>query len=146
MEWSRMRITNGVELDDREIDISFSRAGGPGGQKVNKTSSAVVLRFHASESVSLPPDVRERLMTIAGSRLDGEGDIVIHARRYRSQYRNRQDALERLRELILRAMERPVPRRATRPGRAAVARRLDAKRRRAVLKRSRRSTGMVDDL
>lgn len=135
--WSHMLVTDGVELDDREIEIDFARAGGPGGQKVNKTSSAVVLRFHAATSGSLPPEVRERLLTIAGSRLDGGGDIVIHARRYRSQSRNREDALDRLRELILRAMERPLPRRATRPGRAAVARRLDAKRRRSDLKRSR---------
>ena len=105
-------------LDDSEIEESFVRASGPGGQNVNKVSSAVQLRFDLSGSRSLPEDVRERLRRLAGHRLTREGVIVIIAQRYRSQERNRQDALDRLVALVRRAAEAPTPRRPTKPSRA----------------------------
>ena len=125
-------------LDDSEIEESFVRASGPGGQNVNKVSSAVQLRFDLSGSRSLPEDVRERLRRLAGRRLTREGVIVIIAQRYRSQERNRQDALDRLVALVRRAAEAPTPRRPTKPSRAAKERRLQAKARRATTKERRR--------
>ena len=104
-------------LDDGEIEESFVRASGPGGQNVNKVSSAVQLRFDLSGSRSLPEDVRERLARLAGHRLTRDGVIVIIAQRYRTQERNRQDALDRLVALIRRAAEPPTPRRPTKPSR-----------------------------
>ncbi|TMJ66403.1 MAG: aminoacyl-tRNA hydrolase, partial [Alphaproteobacteria bacterium] len=124
-------------LDDSEIEESFVRASGPGGQNVNKVSSAVQLRFDLSGSRSLPEDVRERLQRLAGHRLTREGVIVIIAQRYRSQERNRQDALDRLVALVRRAAEAPTPRRPTKPSRAAKERRLQAKARRATTKERR---------
>ena len=126
-------------LDDGEIEESFVRASGPGGQNVNKVSSAVQLRFDLSGSRSLPEDVRERLRRLAGRRLTREGVIVIIAQRYRSQERNRQDALDRLVALVRRAAEAPTPRRPTKPSRAAKERRLAAKARRATTKERRRA-------
>ena len=126
-------------LDDSEIEESFVRASGPGGQNVNKVSSAVQLRFDLSGSRSLPEDVRERLRRLAGHRLTREGVIVIIAQRYRSQERNRQDALDRLVALVRRAAEAPTPRRPTKPSRAAKQRRLEAKARRATTKERRRA-------
>ena len=126
-------------LDDGEIEESFVRASGPGGQNVNKVSSAVQLRFDLSGSRSLPDDVRERLARLAGRRLTRDGVIVIIAQRYRTQERNRQDALDRLIALIRRAAEPPTPRRPTKPSRAANERRLEAKARRAATKERRRS-------
>src|SRR5271154_5584335 len=111
-------------LDDSEIEESFVRASGPGGQNVNKVSSAVQLRFDLSGSRSLPQEVRERLARFAGHRLPRDGIIVIIAQRYRMQERNRQDALERLIALIRRAAVPPTPRRPTKPSRAAKERRL----------------------
>ena len=131
-------------LDDSEIEESFVRASGPGGQNVNKVSSAVQLRFDLSGSRSLPEDVRERLRRLAGHRLTREGVIVIIAQRYRSQERNRQDALDRLVALVRRAAEPPTPRRPTKPSRAAKKRRLQAKARRAVTKEQRRSISDQD--
>ena len=126
-------------LDDSEIEESFVRASGPGGQNVNKVSSAVQLRFDLSGSRSLPDEVRERLVRLAGRRLTRDGVIVIIAQRYRTQERNRQDALDRLVALIRRAAEAPTPRRPTNPTRAAKERRLEAKARRATTKKRRRA-------
>ena len=126
-------------LDDSEIEESFVRASGPGGQNVNKVSSAVQLRFDLSGSRSLPEDLRERLARLAGRRLTRDGVIVIIAQRYRTQERNRQDALDRLIALIRRAAVPPTPRRPTKPSRAAKERRLEAKARRAAVKQQRRT-------
>jgi ribosome-associated protein len=126
-------------LDDSEIEESFVRASGPGGQNVNKVSSAVQLRFDLSGSRSLPEEVRERLARLAGHRLTRDGVVVIIAQRYRTQERNRQDALDRLIALIRRAAEPPTPRRPTKPSRAAKERRLEAKARRATTKKRRRA-------
>jgi len=124
-------------LDESEISESFIRASGPGGQNVNKVASAVQLRFDVCRSRSLPEPVRARLERLGGSRVTQEGVLVITAMRFRSQERNRQDALARLVALIRRAAMPPRPRRATRPSAASRERRLAAKARRARLKRQR---------
>jgi ribosome-associated protein len=132
-------INRHLFLDDSEVEESFVRASGPGGQNVNKVSSAVQLRFDLSRSRSLPEDVRERLARLAGRRLTRDGVVVIIAQRYRTQERNRQDALDRLVTLIRRAAEAPAPRRPTKPSAAAKERRLQAKARRSAIKELRRS-------
>ena len=140
-----IRISDKIALREQEIHLDFVRASGPGGQKVNKTATAVKLRFDAAHSPSLPDDVRQRLIGLAGRRASEKGVIVIDARRFRTQERNRQDALERLIELIRRASRRPRPRLRTRPSLASKRRRLTAKRRRSELKRQRRGpTPSVD--
>lgn len=116
-----------IQLDEDELEWRFVRASGPGGQNVNKVSSAVQLRFDLARSASLPSEVKQRLMRLAGHRLTERGVIVIDARRFRSQARNRKDALERLLELIRRAEIRPQKRIATRPTAASRERRLRAK-------------------
>jgi ribosome-associated protein len=132
-------VTDDLALDEREISETFIRASGPGGQNVNKVASAAQLRFDARGSPSLPEPVRARLMRLAGNRLTQDGVIVITARRFRSQERNRADALERLVALIRRAAEPPKPRRKTRPGAAQREERLAAKARRGAVKRQRRT-------
>jgi ribosome-associated protein len=128
-------------IDEGEIVESFVRASGPGGQNVNKVASAVELRFDARRSPSLPEDVADRLLKLAGARATQDGVVVIFAQRFSSQPRNREDARARLAELILKAQERQKPRRPTRPTRASQARRLDEKSRRGEIKALRGKTG-----
>ena len=130
-------ITDSITLDEREIQENFMRASGPGGQNVNKVSSAVQLRFDVAHSPSLPEYVRDRLTALAGRRMTREGVLIIEAERFRSQKRNRDDALQRLVALILEATEIETPRHATRPTLASKKRRLESKQRRGDIKRLR---------
>jgi len=132
-----IRVTSAIAIDESEIHEEFIRASGPGGQNVNKVATAVQLRFDVAGSPSLPEEVRERLIGLAGRRVTGDGVLVIDARRYRSQDRNRADALDRLIELIRQAARKPGTRRKTRPTRASRLRRLAAKRRHSQTKRLR---------
>ena len=134
-----IRVTPTIAIEDSEIQLEFSRASGPGGQNVNKVSTAVQLRFDVVHSPSLPADVRERLVRLAGKRMTKDGVLIINARRFRTQERNERDAIDRLVDLIRKASERPKRRRKTRPTRASRERRLDAKRRRSRNKQLRRS-------
>jgi ribosome-associated protein len=132
-----IRITDRIAIGENELVESFIRASGPGGQNVNKVSSAVQLRFDARTSPSLPNDVSIRLQRLAGSRLTREGVIVITANRHRSQEMNRDDARERLFEMIREAANPPAVRKATKPTRASKKRRLEGKVRRGLIKKLR---------
>lgn len=134
-----IHITRNIAIDESEIKHQFIRASGPGGQKVNKVATAVQIRFDVGNSPSLPDDVRDRLIRLAGRRITGEGLLVIDARRFRTQEQNRKDAVERLVELIRKAAERPKSRRKTRPTLGSKKRRLETKRRHSVTKRMRQS-------
>ena len=130
-------ITSTITIDPSEIEEVFIRASGPGGQNVNKVSSAVQLRFDLRNSAALPDDVRARAERLAGRRLSKDGVIIITARRHRTQERNRADALDRLVDLLQRAARPPAPRKPTRPSAGAITRRLAAKTRRSALKKKR---------
>jgi ribosome-associated protein len=134
-----IRIDPRISIDEGELEERFIRASGPGGQNVNKLASAVQLRFDVRGSPNLPDDVRLRLERLAGRRLSREGVLMITAQRHRTQERNRQDARDRLIELIRRAAVTPATRRATRPTVAARERRLEGKKRRASIKDLRRT-------
>ena len=132
-----IHITDDIAIDERELTERFARARGPGGQHVNRTETAVVLRFEAARSPNLPEEVKRRLRRLAGRRWTEDGAIVIRCDRHRSQAQNRTECRERLIELIRRAAVRPKPRRPTRPSAAARRRRLEEKLRRARIKRLR---------
>jgi ribosome-associated protein len=133
----RLAVTDTLSIGEDELVESFVLASGPGGQNVNKVASAVQLRFDVARSPSLPEDVRARVNALAGQRLTKDGVIVITARAYRSQERNRAEARERLVDLIRSAAQPPKPRRPTRPTKAAKRRRLEGKKRRSDIKRTR---------
>ena len=140
-----IRVTRSIAIDDSEMNFEFLRASGPGGQNVNKVSTAVRLRFDTLACSSLPEDVRARLMGLAGRRVGADGVLRIEARRFRTQEANRQDAIARFVQLLRQAAERPRARRKTKPPAASRQRRLEAKRRQAQTKQARRPLGRIDD-
>ena len=139
-----LRITDAIAIDEREIEESFVRASGPGGQNVNKLATAVQLRFDVRRSPSLPNDVAIRLARLAGKRMTKDGVLVIIAQRHRTQERNRADALDRLAALIREAATPPTPRRATKPTKASRERRLQGKKLRSNIKGMRRARPTLD--
>ena len=138
-----LRIARDLSIDESDLEISFVRASGPGGQNVNKLSTAAQLRYD-TRKLTLPDEAAARLVRLAGQRMTKDGVIVIHAQRFRTQERNRSDAIERLLELLREAMIRPTPRRATRPTFASKQRRLEGKKRRGDIK-ARRGSARYDD-
>jgi ribosome-associated protein len=138
-----LRINRDLSIDENDLDISFVRASGPGGQNVNKLSTAVQLRLD-TRRIALPADAQARLIRLAGQRMTKDGVIVVHAQRFRTQERNRIDAIDRLTELLREAMTRPVPRRPTRPTLGSKQRRLEGKKRRSDIKARRGSRGFED--
>ncbi|MCI0512377.1 aminoacyl-tRNA hydrolase [candidate division KSB1 bacterium] len=138
-------INENISVDERELQFEFIRASGPGGQNINKVATAVQLRFDVEHTRALPPEVQARLIQLGGKRMTTEGVLIITARRFRTQEKNRQDAIERLVALIQRATVIPKVRRPTRPSRASKERRLEIKRRQSATKKKRRFDGTAED-
>jgi ribosome-associated protein len=134
-----IRITDSISIDEAELEESFVRSSGPGGQNVNKLSTAVQLRFDVRQSPSLPNDVAVRLIRLAGKRMTKDGVLVIIAQNHRTQERNRTEARERLIGLLRQAAVKPIPRRATKPTRASREKRIERKKRHSNVKALRRS-------
>jgi ribosome-associated protein len=139
-----MEISDAILVPDDELDFTFARSGGPGGQNVNKVASKAILRWDLAANSTLPADVKERLRGQQRRRLTAGGELVIHGQRFRDQERNKQDCLNRLRAMILAALHPPRPRKATRPSRASRERRLEAKRQQARRKAHRRKPSPED--
>jgi ribosome-associated protein len=137
-------ITSRIQIEEQELQESFIRSSGPGGQNVNKVATAVQLRFDAGKSPALSDEVRTRLKRLAGRRMTAEGVIIIEARRYREQEKNRTDGRERLAVLIRRALEKPKARRKTRPTRSSVQRRVEGKKKRGNVKALRSKPGIEE--
>lgn len=140
-----IQVTATIVIDESELHEEFVRSSGPGGQNVNKVSTAVQLRFDVAHSPSLPEDVRKRLIRLAGRRVTAAGVLILDARRFRTQEKNRRDARKRLERLLRRAAERPKVRRKTKPTAASKRRRLESKRRRGQTKRLRRGPSAGDE-
>jgi ribosome-associated protein len=138
-----LQINEQIHIPDDEVEWSFARSGGPGGQNVNKVSSKAILRWRLVDNTTLPPEAKTRLIGQQRRRITTEGDLLITSQRYRDQERNRQDCLDRLREMVLAALKAPRPRKATKPTRGSRQRRLAEKRRRSATKEQRR--GPVED-
>jgi ribosome-associated protein len=133
-----LEITDQISIAESELQFDFIRASGPGGQNVNKVSSAVQLRFDVANSPSLPEEVRQRLTLIAANRINKDGVLILEASQFRTQEQNRQEAINRLVELVRRAAHKARPRKKTRPNAASIERRLEQKRQRSEKKKLRR--------
>lgn len=144
-EKSRIAVTDRLFILKEDLSEDFIRASGPGGQNVNKVSTAVQLRFNLEANQTLPQDVKSRAARLAGSRLTQHGEIILQADRHRTRERNRDDALQRLLDLLRRATEKPKPRKATKPTLGSKKRRLDAKKQRGQIKKMRSKSRGFDD-
>jgi ribosome-associated protein len=139
-----MEITHALRVPDEELHFAFARSGGPGGQNVNKVASKAVLHWNLAGNTSLPPEVKQRLRVQQANRVTTEGELVIQSQRFRDQGKNVEDCLAKLREMVLRALRTPKPRKATRPSRASKERRLVTKKQQAQRKAGRRKPSLED--